>query len=100
MHTLSASETEGIYFRYMYGKEVKGTVQVTLCQKTKRCPQDASKVICREYSGLTASKGCFTSSVSTTVLNLAPGEEDSKIYAEASLLEEGTGTCTQKHTVI
>lgn len=36
----------------MYGKEVKGTVQVTLCQKTKRCPQDASKVICREYSGL------------------------------------------------
>uniref|UniRef100_A0A669QH25 Alpha-2-macroglobulin-like protein 1 n=1 Tax=Phasianus colchicus TaxID=9054 RepID=A0A669QH25_PHACC len=77
--------------RYNYGKAVKGTVWVTLCQKAKGCPQDASKDICREYSGLTARKGCFTSSVSTTVFNLSPSEEDSKIYAEASLLEEGTG---------
>lgn len=37
------------------------------------------------------SKGCFTPSVSTSVFNLAPSEEDSKIYAEASLLEAGTG---------
>ncbi|OXB56301.1 hypothetical protein ASZ78_002126 [Callipepla squamata] len=77
--------------RYSYGKAVKGTVWVTLCQKAKSCPQDASKDICREYSGLTASMGCFTSSVSTTVFNLAPSEKDSKIYAEASLLESGTG---------
>ncbi|XP_042665541.1 alpha-2-macroglobulin-like protein 1 [Centrocercus urophasianus] len=77
--------------RYSYGKAVKGTVWVTLCQKAKGCPQDVSKDICREYSGLTARKGCFTSSVSTTVFNLSPSEEDSKIYAEASLLEEGTG---------
>ncbi|XP_021250061.1 alpha-2-macroglobulin-like protein 1 isoform X3 [Numida meleagris] len=77
--------------RYSYGKAVKGTVRVTLCQKARRCPQDASKDVCREYRGLTASKGCFTSSVSTAVFNLAPSEEDSKIYAEASLLEGGTG---------
>uniref|UniRef100_G1NME9 Alpha-2-macroglobulin like 1 n=1 Tax=Meleagris gallopavo TaxID=9103 RepID=G1NME9_MELGA len=77
--------------RYSYGKAVKGTVWVTLCQKAKGCPQDISKDICREYSGLVTRKGCFTSSVSTTVFNLAPSEEDSKIYAEASLLEEGTG---------
>ncbi|XP_032302767.1 alpha-2-macroglobulin-like protein 1 [Coturnix japonica] len=77
--------------RYSYGKAVKGTMWVTLCQKAKRCPQDASRDICREYSGLTASKGCFTSSVSTAVFNMSPSEDDSKIYAEASLLEEGTG---------
>ncbi|GAB0177421.1 alpha-2-macroglobulin-like protein 1 [Grus japonensis] len=39
----------------------------------------------------TVSKGCFTPSVSTSVFNLAPGEEDGKLYAEASLLEMGTG---------
>ncbi|KAJ7399911.1 alpha-2-macroglobulin-like protein 1 [Pitangus sulphuratus] len=39
----------------------------------------------------TQSNGCFTSSVSTSVFNLAPSEEDSKLYAEASLLETGTG---------
>jgi len=40
----------------------------------------------------TMSKGCFTPSVSTSVFNLAPSEEDGKLYAEASLLEMGTGT--------
>lgn len=40
----------------------------------------------------TVSKGCFTPSVSTSVFSLAPGEEDGKLYAEASLLEMGTGT--------
>ncbi|KAJ7419868.1 alpha-2-macroglobulin-like protein 1 [Willisornis vidua] len=39
----------------------------------------------------TVSNGCFTSSVSTSVFNLAPSEEDTKLYAEASLLEVGTG---------
>lgn len=38
--------------RYSYGKAVKGTVWVTLCQKAKGCTQDISKDICREYSGL------------------------------------------------
>lgn len=37
------------------------------------------------------SKGCFTPSVSTSVFNLAPSEQDSKLYAAASLLEIGTG---------
>lgn len=40
----------------------------------------------------TMSKGCFTPSVSTSVFSLAPSEEDGKLYAEASLLEMGTGT--------
>ncbi|OPJ69240.1 hypothetical protein AV530_012338 [Patagioenas fasciata monilis] len=39
----------------------------------------------------TTSKGCFTPSVITSVFNLAPSEEDGKLYAEASLLEMGTG---------
>ncbi|XP_009685486.2 alpha-2-macroglobulin-like protein 1 [Struthio camelus] len=77
--------------RYHYGKAVQGTVQVTLCQKARRRPQNASKDICREYSGPTVSKGCFTTSVSMMVFNLAHSEEDSKLYAEASLLEAGTG---------
>ncbi|KAM6093788.1 alpha-2-macroglobulin-like protein 1 [Chlamydotis macqueenii] len=77
--------------RYSYGKAVRGIMRVTLCQKARRRPQNASKDICREYSGPTVSKGCFTPSVSTLVFNLAPSEEDSKLYAEASLLEMGTG---------
>ncbi|XP_010147953.1 PREDICTED: alpha-2-macroglobulin-like protein 1 [Eurypyga helias] len=77
--------------RYSYGKAVRGTMRVTLCQKARRRPQNASKDICREYSGPTASKGCFTPSVSTSAFNLAPSEEDGKLYAEASLLEMGTG---------
>ncbi|CAM9958505.1 unnamed protein product [Bubo scandiacus] len=77
--------------RYSYGKAVQGTMRVTLCQKARRHPPNASKDICREYSGPTMSKGCFTPSVSTSVFNLAPSEEDSKLYAEASLLEMGTG---------
>lgn len=40
----------------------------------------------------TTSKGCFTPSVITSVFNLSPSEEDGKLYAEASLLEMGTGT--------
>ncbi|KGL73910.1 Alpha-2-macroglobulin-like 1, partial [Tinamus guttatus] len=77
--------------RYHYGKAVQGTMHVTVCQKVRRRLQNASKDICREYSGLTVSKGCFTTSVSMTVFNLAHSEEDSKLYAEASLLEAGTG---------
>ncbi|NXU77081.1 A2ML1 protein, partial [Oreotrochilus melanogaster] len=77
--------------RYSYGKAVQGTMRVILCQKARRRLQNASKDICREYSGPTASKGCFTSSVSTSVFSLAPSEEDGKLYAEASLLEMGTG---------
>ncbi|XP_009483687.2 alpha-2-macroglobulin-like protein 1 [Pelecanus crispus] len=77
--------------RYSYGKAVQGTMRVTLCQKARRRPQNASKDTCREYSGPTMSKGCFTPSVSMSVFNLAPSEEDSKLYAEASLLEMGTG---------
>ncbi|KAM6382877.1 LOW QUALITY PROTEIN: alpha-2-macroglobulin-like protein 1 [Alca torda] len=77
--------------RYSYGKAVQGIMWVTLCQKARRRPQNASKDICREYSGPTMSRGCFTPSVSTSVFNLAPSEEDSKLYAEASLLELGTG---------
>ncbi|KAM7128641.1 LOW QUALITY PROTEIN: alpha-2-macroglobulin-like protein 1 [Ciconia maguari] len=77
--------------RYSYGKAVQGIMWVTLCQKARRHPQNTSKDICREYSGPTMSKGCFTPSVSTSVFNLAPSEEDSKLYAEASLLEMGTG---------
>ncbi|XP_053925308.1 alpha-2-macroglobulin-like protein 1 isoform X2 [Cuculus canorus] len=38
--------------RYSYGKAVQGTMRVTLCQKSKRRTQNASKDICREYSGL------------------------------------------------
>lgn len=37
--------------RYSYGKAVQGTMRVTLCQKARRRPQNASKDICREYSG-------------------------------------------------
>ncbi|KAM4906016.1 alpha-2-macroglobulin-like protein 1 [Sylvia borin] len=77
--------------RYSYGKAVQGTMHVTLCQKARRWPQSASKDICREYSGPTASNGCFTPSVSTSIFNLTPSEEDNKLYAEASLLEMGTG---------
>ncbi|XP_074907687.1 alpha-2-macroglobulin-like protein 1 [Buteo buteo] len=77
--------------RYSYGKAVQGTMRVTLCQKARRHPQNASKDTCREYSGPTVSKGCFTPSVSTSVFSLAPSEEDGKLYAEASLLEMGTG---------
>ncbi|XP_062343422.1 alpha-2-macroglobulin-like protein 1 [Cinclus cinclus] len=77
--------------RYSYGKAVRGTMHVTLCQKARRWPQDASKDICREYNGPTVSNGCFTPSVSTSIFNLDPSEEDNKIYAEASLLEMGTG---------
>ncbi|XP_038009425.1 alpha-2-macroglobulin-like protein 1 [Motacilla alba alba] len=77
--------------RYSFGKAVRGTVHVTLCQKARRWPQNASKDICREYSGPMASNGCFTPSVSTSVFNLTPSEEDNKLYAEASLLEMGTG---------
>ncbi|NXQ82940.1 A2ML1 protein, partial [Nyctibius grandis] len=77
--------------RYSYGKAVQGTMRVTLCQKARRRPQNASKDICREYSGLTTSKGCFTTSVRTSVFNLTPSEEDGKLYVEASLLEMSTG---------
>ncbi|NXW49065.1 A2ML1 protein, partial [Nyctiprogne leucopyga] len=77
--------------RYSYGKAVQGTMRVTLCQKTRRRPQNASKDICREFSGPTMTKGCFTSSINTSVFNLSPSEEDGKLYAEASLLEMGTG---------
>ncbi|XP_009876746.1 PREDICTED: alpha-2-macroglobulin-like protein 1 [Apaloderma vittatum] len=77
--------------RYSYGKAVQGTMQVTLCQRARRHPQKASKDVCREYRGPTMSKGCFTPSVSTSVFNLAPSEEEVKLYAEASLLEMGTG---------
>ena len=37
--------------RYSYGKAVQGTMRVTLCRKARRRPQNASKDICREYSG-------------------------------------------------
>ncbi|XP_062470053.1 alpha-2-macroglobulin-like protein 1 [Pezoporus occidentalis] len=77
--------------RYSYGKAVQGTMRVSLCQKARRRLQNSSKDICREYSGPTASKGCFMPSVSMSVFNLAPGEEDGKLYAEASLTETGTG---------
>ncbi|XP_051470116.1 alpha-2-macroglobulin-like protein 1 [Apus apus] len=77
--------------RYSYGKAVQGTMRVTLCQKAKRRLQNASKDICREYSGLTMNKGCFTPSVSMSDFNLARSEADSKLYAQASLLETGTG---------
>ncbi|KAM3678612.1 alpha-2-macroglobulin-like protein 1 [Ammospiza maritima maritima] len=77
--------------RYSFGKAVRGTVHMALCQKARRWPQSASKDICREYSGATASNGCFTPSVSTSIFNLTPSEEDNKLYAEASLLEMGTG---------
>ncbi|XP_064377478.1 alpha-2-macroglobulin-like protein 1 [Dromaius novaehollandiae] len=77
--------------RYHYGKAVQGTMKVTLCQKARRRPQNVSKDICREYSGLTVNKGCFTTSVSMTIFNLAHSEEDSKLYVEAALLETGTG---------
>ncbi|XP_008633113.1 PREDICTED: alpha-2-macroglobulin-like protein 1 [Corvus brachyrhynchos] len=77
--------------RYSYGKAVRGSVRVTVCQKARRWPQNASKDICREYSGPTASNGCFTPSVSTSVFNLTPSEEDNMLQAEASLLEMGTG---------
>ncbi|XP_063250395.1 alpha-2-macroglobulin-like protein 1 [Prinia subflava] len=77
--------------RYSYGKAVRGTVHVRLCQKARRWPQNASRDICREYSGPTASNGCFTPSVSTSVFNLTPSEEDNKLHAEASVLEMGTG---------
>ncbi|KAI6079813.1 Alpha-2-macroglobulin-like protein 1 [Aix galericulata] len=87
-----SSRTESTQ-KYHYGKAVQGTMRVTLCQKARRRLQNVSKDICREYSGQTVSKGCFTPSVSTSVFNLAPSEADSKIYAEASLLEAGTGTC-------
>ncbi|NXS07378.1 A2ML1 protein, partial [Neodrepanis coruscans] len=77
--------------RYSYGRAVRGTVWVTLCQKARRWSQNVSKDICREHSGPTVSNGCFTSSVRTSVFNLAPNEEESKLYVEASLLETGTG---------
>ncbi|XP_033370402.1 alpha-2-macroglobulin-like protein 1 [Parus major] len=77
--------------RYSYGKAVRGTLHVKLCQKARRWLQSASKDICREYSGPTASNGCFTPSVSTSIFNLTPSQEDNKLYAEASLLEMGTG---------
>ncbi|XP_064576890.1 alpha-2-macroglobulin-like protein 1 [Zonotrichia leucophrys gambelii] len=77
--------------RYSFGKAVRGTVHVALCQKARRWPQSASKDICREYRGATASNGCFTPSVSTSIFNLTPSKEDNKLYAEASLLEMGTG---------
>ncbi|KAM9245989.1 alpha-2-macroglobulin-like protein 1 [Leptosomus discolor] len=77
--------------RYSYGKAVQGTVWVNLCLKARRRPQNVSRDICREYSGPTMSKGCFTPSVSMSVFNLAHSEEDGKLYAEASLLEMGTG---------
>ncbi|XP_061863725.1 alpha-2-macroglobulin-like protein 1 [Colius striatus] len=77
--------------RYSCGKAVQGSMRVTVCQKTRRRPQNVSRDICREYSGPTMSKGCFTPSVSTSVFNLALSKEDSKLYTEASLLEEGTG---------
>lgn len=37
--------------RYSYGKAVQGIMRVTLCQKARRRPQNASKDVCREYSG-------------------------------------------------
>ncbi|XP_010179778.1 PREDICTED: alpha-2-macroglobulin-like protein 1 [Mesitornis unicolor] len=77
--------------RYSYGKAVQGTMRVTLCKKARRRPQNGSRDICREYSGPTMSRGCFTPTVSTSVFSLAPSEEDGKLYAEASLLESGTG---------
>ncbi|XP_030799321.1 alpha-2-macroglobulin-like protein 1 [Camarhynchus parvulus] len=77
--------------RYSFGKAVRGTVHVALCQKARRWLQNASRDTCREYSGATASNGCFTPSVSTSIFNLTPSEEDNKLYAEASLLEMGTG---------
>ncbi|XP_010001290.1 PREDICTED: alpha-2-macroglobulin-like protein 1 [Chaetura pelagica] len=77
--------------RYIYGKAVQGTMRVTLCQKAKRRLPNASKDICREYSGLAVNKGCFTTSVSMSAFNLARSEADSKLYAQASLLEMGTG---------
>ncbi|NXT08610.1 A2ML1 protein, partial [Prunella fulvescens] len=77
--------------RYSFGKAVRGTVHVALCQRPRRWLQSASKDICREYSGPTASNGCFTPSVSTSIFDLTPSEEDNKLYAEASLLEMGTG---------
>ncbi|KAM6309767.1 alpha-2-macroglobulin-like protein 1 [Podargus strigoides] len=88
--------------RYSHGKAVQGTMRVTLCQRARRRPQNASRDLCREYSGLTVGKGCFTPSVSTSIFNLAHSEDDSKLYVEASLLETATGVQvnTSSHILI
>ncbi|CAM4440186.1 unnamed protein product [Lepidochelys olivacea] len=80
--------------RYTYGRAVQGTVRVTLCQKawrSKRPPRHFGTDICEEYSGQTTSRGCFSTSVSMAVFNLTSYEYDSKLSADASLVEDGTG---------
>ncbi|CAM5078873.1 unnamed protein product [Natator depressus] len=80
--------------RYTYGRAVQGTVRVTLCQKawrSKRPPRHFGTDICEEYSGQTTSRGCFSTSVSMAVFNLTSYEYGSKLSADASLVEDGTG---------
>ncbi|KAM9173282.1 alpha-2-macroglobulin-like protein 1 [Pangshura tecta] len=80
--------------RYTYGRAVQGTTRVTLCQKAwryTRPPRHFGTDICEEYSGQTTSKGCFSTSVRMAVFNFTSYEYDSKISAEASLVEDSTG---------
>ncbi|XP_042722776.1 alpha-2-macroglobulin-like protein 1 [Lagopus leucura] len=56
--------------RYSYGKAVKGTVWMSLCQKAKGCPQDVSKDICREYSGLIKLQDHYGNSMKNRKVNL------------------------------
>ncbi|XP_074927111.1 alpha-2-macroglobulin-like protein 1 [Chelonoidis abingdonii] len=80
--------------RYTYGRAVQGTIWVTLCQKAwqyKQPPRHFGTDICEEYSGQTTSRGCFSTSVSMAVFNLTSSEYDSKLSAEAFLVENSTG---------
>ncbi|KAM7181770.1 alpha-2-macroglobulin-like protein 1, partial [Macrochelys suwanniensis] len=80
--------------RYTYGRAVQGTIRVTLCQKAwryKRPTRHFGTDICEEYSGQTTSRGCFSTPVNMAVFNLTSYEYESKLSAEASLVEDGTG---------
>ncbi|NXY78529.1 A2MG protein, partial [Glareola pratincola] len=75
---------------YPSGRTFRGRAEGTLCQGHRYNFREGSATICAEFKGRTGRNGCFSTEVPVASFNLTTFYE-TRLYAHALLLEEGTG---------
>ncbi|KAM6042931.1 alpha-2-macroglobulin-like protein 1 [Theristicus caerulescens] len=89
--------------RYPSGRTFRGTAEARLCQFHKSIFPKGPTRICAEFRGQTGRNGCFSTEVPVASFNLTGFHYRSRLYANASLLEEGTGmwhTATKSSMIV
>ncbi|NXJ35943.1 A2ML1 protein, partial [Ciconia maguari] len=78
--------------RYRSGKTFRGRAEARLCQTHKYIfVLKGPTRTCVEFRGQTQRNGCFSTEVPVASFNLTSFHYKDRLYANASLLEEGTG---------